>query len=126
MALSFNVYSLHSDSGSARFTNRFNHRIVVQLLSYTLEKNEPQIVTEATEISIVSDNYRVPKKEVFIGGYDKELEIIFKQIKNTLKSYTGFLIYGPSGCGKSLLAQAVISKLEGYKLVQINGSEVYR
>ena len=66
------------------------------------------------------------KKEVFIGGYDKELEIIFKQIKNTLKSYTGFLIYGPSGCGKSLLAQAVISKLEGYKLVQINGSEVYR
>ena len=89
-------------------------------------KNEPQIVTEATEILIDSRNDQEFKKKVFIGGYDKELEIIFKQIDSCQKSYAGFLIYGPSGSGKSLLAQAIISKLEGYKLIQINGSEVFR
>ena len=89
-------------------------------------KNEPQIVTEATEILIDSRNDQEFKKKVFIGGYDKELEIIFKQIDSCQKSYAGFLIYGPSGSGKSLLAQAIISKLEVYKLIQINGSEVFR
>ena len=63
---------------------------------------------------------------ILASNYKFELEIIFKQIDSCQKSYAGFLIYGPSGSGKSLLAQAIISKLEGYKLIQINGSEVFR
>jgi len=123
--LKFKVKDIGSDKNKGDLCQDLSNLNLKTSTPVRQVKNEPQIVTEATEILIDSRNDEEFKKKVFIGGYDKELEIIFKQIDSCQKSYAGFLIYGPSGSGKSLLAQAIISKLEGYKLIQINGSEIF-
>jgi len=125
--LSINLQHLRLNSSLLTSTP---HKQVNEKEIFLDQKNYYRIST-CSNLSFTQEKMNSsPHNAKFVGGLDKELDLIFSYAKTELfeqngkRVTTGILLHGPSGTGKSLLAESLAPKLQ-VKVERINGHEIY-
>jgi len=113
---------LHLDTNAVTSTPHKNTKINISAIFHR--------ISTSTCLVLPSSRLPVTQEPKFVGGLDKELEVITSSLKMVLdqsmsrRVLTGLLLYGPPGTGKSLVGHQ-LPILLGVKMVSIAGPELY-